>query len=394
MRRDLARTVVTGEIAVALTAGCAVSGEAARTAGSSAGPSSAPAGTTPRTTPAPMAPYAVDGPFASGTTTLHLADGRRVVVWYPVTRSVDGPAPIRQSIDVFAMMTPERQAKIAPEDRVPYVTDAIPDGPVAKIDGGTPLVVFSHSYVGFPEQATRLTERFASWGFVVAAPDHVERSFDGVYGSAAAGVPKQTDAQVLQATIDLMTSDQAGTLRGVVDPDRVVAAGHSLGAGSAYHLAVVEPRIKAWISYSTSLAGESVPEAPAKPGMVMLGTTDEAVTPADSRAVYEGMRAPKDLIEIEGAGHEVFSDICLIGGDGPHNAIDVGTRSQLLPPSLLKIATDGCRPPHPPVTEAFPAISQLSIAFFRSALGIDKSPVGLDSGATSGLGTPLTVTHT
>ncbi len=47
--------------------------------------------------------------------------------------------------------------------------------------------------------------------------------------------------------------------------------------------------------------------------MVMLGTTDGVIPPAESEAVYAAMRPPKYLVKIEGAGHLVFSDVCLIG---------------------------------------------------------------------------------
>ena len=41
-----------------------------------------------------------------------------------------------------------------------------------------PLVVFSHGNSGLRRQSTFLTTHLASWGFVVAAPDHTGNTFE------------------------------------------------------------------------------------------------------------------------------------------------------------------------------------------------------------------------
>ena len=193
---------------------------------------------------------------------------------------------------------------------------------------------------------------------MVAAPDHVERSLDGLLGTAAKGVPKMTDLAVLQATLDLVVkaSNAPGSLHGLVDPNRVVAAGHSAGAGAAYAFASADPRVKAWISYSVGFGGQAgpAPSAPTKPGMVMLGTTDGIIPPAASVKVYAGMHSPKYLVKIAHAGHLVFSDICLIGrSTGGITGIAKAIKLPI-PPSLLKLGSDGCTSDHPPVREGVP----------------------------------------
>ena len=45
-----------------------------------------------------------------------------------------------------------------------------------------------------------------------------------------------------------------------------------------------------------------------------------------------------------------------------------------IPAELLKLGSDGCTKDHPLPETAFPAIDQLSVAFFRWALGIDATP--------------------
>jgi dienelactone hydrolase len=295
------------------------------------------------------------------------------------------------------MLSPALQAKIPASSRVLYQASAYADAPAATTPGHYPLVVFSHGFAGYPEQSVALTTHLAAWGFVVAAPDHVERSLDGLLGTAATGVPKATDLAVLQSTLKLAVdaSNGAGVLHGLVDPDRVVAAGHSAGAGAAYQFASADPRVKAWISYSVGFGGQGgpAPKAPSKPGMVMLGTTDGIIPPAASRAVYSAMNAPKYLVQIPRAGHLVFSDICLIGRSsggivGIAKALKLG-----IDPQLLKLGSDGCTSDHPRPELAFPAIDQLSVAFFRWAVRIDAHPVGLSTTAVAGLGGGVTVSH-
>ena len=359
-------------------------------------PGATVSGTTVTTVaPADAAPYAKKGPYAVGYTTLHLAGGRRVVVWYPaVAATLAGHT--QESIDLSSMLSPALKAKVPLADRVRYPADAYQDAPPASTPGHYPLVVFSHGFAGFPEQSVSLTTHLASWGFVVAAPNHVERSLDGLLGTAAQGVPKSTDVAVLQATLALVEQDSGaptGLLHGMVDADRVVAAGHSAGACAAYQFASADPRVKAWISYSVALGGRECPPPPrpTKPGMVMLGTTDGVIPAAASLKVYSGMQAPKYLVQIARAGHLVFSDICRIARDKGGVIGIVKAINLPIPAELLKLGSDGCTKDHPLVDTAFPAIDQLSVAFFRSALVIDPKPVGLDSAAVAGLGAQVVV---
>jgi dienelactone hydrolase len=259
-------------------------------------------------------------------------------------------------------------------------------------------VLFSHGFAGYPEQSVAITTHLASWGFVVAAPDHVERSLDGLLGTAGAGVAKSTDTDVLQATVAATesASGTAGVLHGLVDPKRVAVIGHSAGAGAAYTFASQNPQsVKSFITYSVGFGGQAgpAPAVPKQPGMVMLGTTDGIIEPTASRDVYQSMNPPKYLVEIAEAGHLVFSDICLIGRDSGGITGIARALKLPIPEELLKLGSDGCTPDHPLPEKSFPAINQLSVAFLRSTLGIDKRPVGLDTAAVAPLGGGVTVQH-
>ena len=92
----------------------------------------------------------------------------------------------QEIIDIASLLSPELQAKIPTGHRPLYKASAFQDAPAATKSGRFPLVIFSHGFAGYPEQSVSLTTHLASWGFVVAAPDHVERSLDGLLGTAAA----------------------------------------------------------------------------------------------------------------------------------------------------------------------------------------------------------------
>lgn len=328
--------------------------------------------------------YAGNGPFQAGTMSAALADGRRVVIWYPADPSAaKGPV---ETLDLPSLLSPALQAKV-PADlrrRIQYPVDAHVGAPPAS-GGPFPLVLFSHGYAGFPEQSVDITTHLARWGFVVVAPDHVERSLDGLLGTAAQSVKKKlTDVQVLSQSIDLAMAENGRTgspLQGLVKPAEIAVIGHSAGAEAAYDTASADHRIKSFISYSVSLGGpdgQPVPPPPQVPGMVMVGTNDGVIPIADNRKVYAGMRSPKYLVTFRNAGHNVFSDICEIGKSEGGLVKLVDQIGLDIPPSLLKQANDGCKPTDLDPRKAFPAIDHLSVAFLRSTLGVDARPVGLE----------------
>jgi predicted dienelactone hydrolase len=330
--------------------------------------------------------YAKAGPYQVGSITIALDDGRRVVVWYPAAGSAaDTPTEI---FDIASLLNPDMQAKIPAELRPKYEIDAHVGADAAK-GGPFPVVLFSHGYAGFPEQSADLVTHLAGWGFVVIAPDHVERSLSGLLGTAAQGKEKRSDPDVLSQSLDAAVADadrDGSPLAGVLDVDHVAVAGHSAGAAAAYVEARADPRIDAFISYSVGFDDETgateMPPAPDLPGMVMLGETDDIIPPAETRKVYEAMSAPKYLVEIADAGHLVFSDICRIGRDQGGLVSLVDQAGLDIPEQFLQLAKDGCEEGDLPPEDAFPAIDHLSVAFLRDVFGLDDAPVGLDPSVT------------
>lgn len=384
-RRSILLAVLT------LTLGSLVACGSGGDGGGDAGPTSTTADAATTTTDGGAGPaeaaYAEMGPNQVGTTSFALDDGRRVVSWYPAAASAaDQPF---ESFDIASLLSPELQGQIPAEKRPVYEIAAHPGADPAD-DGPYPVVLFSHGFAGFPEQSADLVTHLASWGFVVVAPDHVERSLSGLLGTAAQDVPELDDTEVLSQSLDAAVADaeaETSPLKGMLDVEQVAVIGHSAGAGASYRTASSDDRIDALIAYSVGLGGgpdgdEEPPPVPEVPAMVMGGTADGIIPFDATETVYDGLGAPKYLVTIEGAGHLVFSDLCLIGRDlgGLAGLIDeVGLD---LPDNLTRLAKDGCEEGDLDPLDAFPAIDHLSVAFLRSTLGIDSEPVGLDPAVT------------
>lgn len=312
------------------------------------------------------------GAHGVGSLTLDL-DGRRVVVWYPAADPAAGVDEPTDTFDITSQLSPDLQAQVPAEARVQYPVPAATGADPAVDDGPYPLVLFSHGFAGFPEQSVDLTTHLASWGYVVAAPEHVERSLGGLLGTSAQGVTTSTDPEVLSATLDLVTeaNGEAGSpLEGLVDVEHVAVTGHSAGAGATYRTAATDDRIDAFVAYSLGSGGEENPlgDAPTVPGMVMAGTDDETIPVSATEEAYATLDEPRYLVEIAGSGHLVFSDLCRIGAE---QGGLVGIVEQIglpIPENLLRLASDGCGPDALPVDEAFPAIDGLTVAFLRTHL--------------------------
>ena len=324
------------------------------------------------------------GPFAAGVTTLSLkASGPLVEVWYPATpASVKGHTPASYNVATW-LPTALRTLIPAGFDGAIYRTDAYRGVPVAS--GRFPLVVFTHGYSGFRDQSTFLTTRLASWGFVVAAPDLPDNDLTAVLsGKTSQGITADIAEQ--QQVITLMADDAqaSGMFHGHIDVSRVAAIGHSLGGAISEALAAADPRVTTFIGMAGATVGSfgqttsgATSIVPDKPGMLMVGTADQIASPTGIAKAFTAMKSPKRLVTLHNFGHLVFSDICEIGaGKGGLLAI-AGEVHIAVPPSLKKLASDGCNAPDTPVSQGWPVIRQSVTAQLRHVFGFDPSLAGL-----------------
>ena len=155
--------------------------------------------------------YTEAGPYPVGVTSLELAAGNKVEVWYP---AVDGTTGA-EFYDTRDFVPPAIKALLTADVPARYDYTAGRDADVA--DGQFPVVLFSHGYSGMRFQSTFLTAHLASWGMVVAAPDHWSRDLFHVL-SAPVGDRDSATGELLGA-LDLVTSgndDPASLLMGHV----------------------------------------------------------------------------------------------------------------------------------------------------------------------------------
>src|SRR3954447_997259 len=150
--------------------------------------------------------FAKRGAYAVGEATLALPGNHAAVeLWYPA-RPADVRGKPAAEYDVVDWLPEFVKGLLPAGASVGYPSGGVDGVPVAH--GRFPLVVFSHGYAGFPTQSSFLTSWLASWGFVVAAPDHRSRDLSAAMTLMAtnAGDP---DVKDLRRTITLMGAKDA-----------------------------------------------------------------------------------------------------------------------------------------------------------------------------------------
>ena len=120
-------------------------------------------------------------------------------------------------------------------------------------------MLFSHGSSGFRYQSSFLTSHLASWGMVVAAPDHWSRDLyhftDRILGGPA--VTPNDSVDDLRFTRALMETEHAtagSRFEGHLVTDMVAAMGHSAGGFSVLVLAS-DPEIDGYVSLSSGAGG-------------------------------------------------------------------------------------------------------------------------------------------
>jgi dienelactone hydrolase len=166
--------------------------------------------------------------------------------------------------------------------------------------GRYPLVVFSHGLQGLPADFAPLMRSWAAAGFVVVAP---------AYPKTSRGAAEFDIVDVLNQPADasfVLTQTLAGRLKGMIDPERIGAAGHSGGAITTIGLFTIgrDPRLRAGVVFAgaaigvgTNFAGAAVPL------FFVHGDTDEVVSFASGKAVFDALPWPKALLTLPGEGH-------------------------------------------------------------------------------------------
>lgn len=207
----------------------------------------------------------------------------------------------------------------APVDGAPPATD----------QGPYPLIVFG--------AGSRIEERYGdllrSWaasGYVVAAPtfpfsasqDPADRSLDDYPNQPA-------DMSFVARELVRLSAEEAGPLRGLIDAERIGAAGVALGGittlGLVANTCCQDPRFKAAAVMAANQAAFGDGEyfrAPGPPLLVLHGDRDDTIPYADARKTFIDAPGPAFLVTILGGGH---SDPFIGPVDQPMNAVTLTT---------------------------------------------------------------------
>ena len=374
MRRTLS---VIAALVAALTL---TSGLASCSSGSSSSSSAASTGA--------AVDYSKPGPYPVGTTTFTLGD-RIVYMFYPADAARLGegtPITSYSSADAFP---PALRAAVPAALLQQVPLDATKDAPIAT-DGPFPVVIHSHGFGGYPEFTSNHLAHLASWGFVSAAPDHLER--DLAANSLGRVVRGETDVDDLRHTLEHLQADNAsGPFAGSMNLDQLAAEGHSAG-GSAAGKFAYDPAVKTFIGQApgaplhlsmdgTTTTADQITAAyaaqtpPDKPSMLLAGELDGVIPLASVSAEYDWLHAPKRFLVLAGAGHNAFTDICKPIREG--GGLMQYSGKLPAPDSLLRLGEDGCTPDNLDPDTGYAVINHMTVAQLRHVFGIDTSDASL-----------------
>jgi len=340
-------------------------------------------------TPSASAPidFSKPGPYQVGITTLDLGD-RIAFAFYPAdpNRLSEGTKVTSYSSgDAF----PAALRAAIPKELVQEVPiSATKDAPIAT-DGPFPVLIHSHGFGGYPQYASQHLIQVASWGFVAAAPDHIER--DLAANSLGKVVRGEQDVEDLRNVLKrLEKENSSGIFKGALNLDQVAAEGHSAGGGAAGKFAY-DPAVKTFIgqapvpplkmaagaSGADLLAAYAATPPPAKPSMIIAGETDLTIPLAGVKQEFDWLAPPKRLAVLAKAGHNAFTDICApIRAQG---GLMQYSGKLPAPDNLLKLGEDGCTSANLDTATGYAIINQLTIAQLRYVFGIDKTDASLSS---------------
>lgn len=338
-----------------------------------------------RATPAYLSP----GPYPVGSTTLELAD-RKVAVFYPALPGSEVGQPhamYRQTDPLREPLLKNLAEFYARRSGVNLDYEIRAYGELPAAGGRFPVLLFSHGFGGWRLVNSNLLAGIASWGFVIASADHIERDLNAVAtNSVHADVSK--DGAVLLDSLRLLKEEntRAGSiLEGRVDAEHVGVAGHSAGGAAALSL-IDAAEIDALVGYA---AVGSVDDPPSKPTMLIVAAGDIAVTPESTLQVFNALRPPKRFVVIEQTGHNSFTDLCDAIRSGATLTQLVRDAGIPIDERLLELAENGCAPTDLNPSDCWAITQHLTVAHLRQAFGIDHAPVGLGPEVAGAFVVPL-----
>lgn len=347
----------------------------------------ATAAPTPTATPdeSAVATYAGPGPYVVGVTTLNIGD-RDIEVWYPAAAGSEAGRE-KASYASFEVLPAAIQALLPPDLNIVVPMEAYRDLPISPT-GPFPVLTFSHGAGGFRQAYSGLLTGIAAHGYVVASLDHLEWGLLKQVGLLPPGVDRSA-AEVVRAALDRLaaaSADPGSVLAGGVDATRVATAGHSAGGAAAFGLPDA-PEVKAMLGFATFEYGRGLAGKP----ILLLTGNEDAGTPV-LEETYEDLAPIKRFVAVDRAAHNSFTDQCAIihgGNNFLERLVEAGFP---IPPQLLALALDGCRPENLAPAAFWKVVQHFTVAHLRAAFGQDEPPLGLGPGI-AGAFAPITLRY-
>ncbi len=285
----------------------------------------------------PPEPTAADqvGPYGIGVTKRVVQDARGtdliLEIWYPA--QVDDGAEADDYGDFSVAW------------------DAHRDAPPDHRGGPYPVVAFSHGYGGVRYQTAFLTERLASHGFVVVAPDHPHGNLFDLDPDLTSDVAIDRAGDISSALTAVLELPNSHLLAGIGSDGPMGMVGHSFGGWTTLvvggglldldyakaHCAEFDDpgcRFIADLAELTSVEGAdpdprvAVTAALAPGGAYAFGEhgLDHIANPLviggrmdgdlpydrEIRPVFDAMDGAKTMVTLERAGHWGFTDMCML----------------------------------------------------------------------------------
>jgi pimeloyl-ACP methyl ester carboxylesterase len=331
--------------------------------------------------------YSKPGPYPVGTTSF-MMDDRIVFMFYPADEDrLDEGTPVT-SYSSASAFPPALRAAIPAELTQEVPLDATKDAPIAT-DGPFPVLIHSHGFGGYPEFTSQHLAHLATWGFVSAAPDHLERNLAA--NSLGKVVRGETDVEDLRNTLKHLQADnESGPFAGSMNFDQVAAEGHSAGGAAAGKFAY-DPAVKTFIgqapgaplkmNYEGTNTADQIAAAyaaqtpPDKPSMLLAGEVDQTIPLASIAREYDWLVAPKRFLVLKGAGHNAFTDICKPIREG--GGLMQYSGRLPAPDNLLRLGEDGCTPENLDIDTGYGLINHMTVAQLRHVFGIDSTEASL-----------------
>jgi predicted dienelactone hydrolase len=181
--------------------------------------------------------------------------------------------------------------------------------PAADRTRPSPLVVFGHGFATTPFRYRRLLRAWAAAGYLVAAPLFPLENAHAPGGPNERDLVNQPrDMSFVISRLLAASASPTSPLYGLVDPQRIAAAGQSDGAETAFATAYERPwhdrRVRAAVVLSgAELGGHVALVSHRTPLLAVQGTADRINPPVYTFALFHAVGRPKFLLLLRHAGH-------------------------------------------------------------------------------------------